>query len=296
MSRRGPPGAVLALALLTACAEDQPPANPDGTGTSGRTLDEAEKDAIRGFWKAFRDAEALRRAGRWEDALPVYRQALDHDPHHDGVLYHMANCLIELGRFAQALVPLEELVQNHPLSQRGHVQIGLIRSSPEAGDVFDLAAAEVALERAVEINQEETGTLLRLAAVKLVSGDPERAIELYALANQSNFRAVEGYYVRAFLAWKEGDLESAAMLMEQAIEQSGKPLVVAGVPGEGDTREDAVLPPSTMDDKRLIRAFWDGLAERRPGAHQLETEFAGLDDWLDQLRQRVGSDSSRTGR
>ena len=249
------------------------------------SLSDQEKARLQEFWKSFREAETLRRQGQWESALPVYRAALDLDPDHERALYHFANCLIELDRYQEALEPLQHLVEVAPLSQRGHLQIGLVRSCPSAAEAFDLDSAERALRRAVKINQEETGALLRLAGVLLVKGDLEQAAELYTLANQSNFRAVEGYYLRAYVDWLNDRSASARELLQEAVRQLGQPEVVAGVPGEGDTRNGDQLPPSTIEAKRLIRPFWSGLDERLTDQTELHAEFAPLAAWLSRLRE-----------
>lgn len=264
-------------------------AQQQNTG-SGSSLSNEQRQRVIDFWAAFRAGDELQRNGEFAKALPEYRRALELDPRHEGSLYNIANCLIELGRFDDALAPLKKLVIANPMSQRGHLQIGLVCSSPGAGRCFDLVAAEKALQRAFRINQEESGSLLRLAGVALVTGDEKRAVRFYRLANQSNFRAVEGYYVRAYVAWQGGKSDVALRLMQEALKQSGKPKVVAGVPGEGDTREGSKLPPSTMEDKRLIKPFWRGLTKRYAdssvAAEDLPTEFAALHASLLDLQRR----------
>lgn len=260
-------------------------AEPTAPASSASRLSDPEKVRIQEFWKRFREAEALRRRGDWEASVLQYRGALELDPDHERSLYHLANCLIELGRYADSLEPLEHLVEVAPLSQRAHLQLGLVRSCPSAGEVFDLDSAERELRRAVEINLEESGALLRLAGVVLVQGRLDEAAELYALANQSNFRAVEGYYVRAYVDWKNGREEPARALLQEAVRQMGRPEVVAGVPGEGDTREGDRLPPTTIEAKRLVQPFWNGLDERLTGEFDLEAEFASLESWLSRLKK-----------
>ena len=142
-------------------------AQQQNTG-SGSSLSNEQRQRVIDFWAAFRAGDELQRNGEFAKALPEYRRALELDPRHEGSLYNIANCLIELGRFDDALAPLKKLVIANPMSQRGHLQIGLVCSSPGAGRCFDLVAAEKALQRAFRINQEESGSLLRLAGVALV--------------------------------------------------------------------------------------------------------------------------------
>lgn len=277
--------AVLAVAFagVGGCSDD--PA-PKVDRRRGATISDEDKVRILGFWEAFRAAEDLRRDGAWEAALPIYQRALELDPAHEGALYQRANCLVELGCYAEALPIFEELVRVNPISQRGHNQIGLIRSCLEARDLFDLALAEAALTRAVEINPEETGSLLRLAEVKLMRGDEARAVELLELANQSNFRAVEGYYLRAYVAWRRGDEARARALLGEAAGNAGTPAPPAGVAGEGDTRPGLRHVPSTMEDKRGLPRAWEGIGSRDPARVDLAVEFEAIEGRLREVRAK----------
>ena len=260
------------------------------------TLTKEEKDRIQKFWTLYRNAKTLQLAGDWEAAIPEYRRALDLDPRHEDSLYSLANCHFELSQFEAALGVLKQLVEVNGMSQRGYYQIAVIRACPLAEASFDLEAAQAALDRAFELNQEETGSLLRLGELALVKGDEKRAFELLALANQSNFRAVEGYYLRAYMLWKEKRPDESRDLLLEALRQSKKPKVVAGVPGEGDTRPGSVLPPTTAHEKRLIKPVWSGLAQRYPddriGPETLVAEFAALGAYLEELRTRVAKDAA----
>ncbi len=283
--------AVVALLAATAlvyrhCSRGstEPAAGP------GAAVSDAERERVAAFWNAYRSGQALARQGQWQQAVEALRSALASEPRHEGALYDLANCFFELGLYHDALDTLQRLVQVAPKSQRGHRQIGLVHSCPGAGDLFDLAAAEAALLRAFDINPEETGCLLALAGIALVQGREQRAIEMYALANRSNPRAVEGFYLRAYLRTKQGRAEEARELLAAAVRASAQPQTVAGVPGEGETRAGDRLPPTTLEDKRLLRPFWNGLAARFPEARaddrDLDIEFEPLETWLTELRRR----------
>ena len=267
---------------------------PSSTPTS--TLTKEEKDRIQKFWILYRKAKALKLAGDWEAAIPEYRRALELDPRHEDSLYSLANSHFELNQFEEALGVLKLLVEVNGMSHRGYHQMAIIRACPLAGASFDLEAAQAALDRAFELNQEETGALLSLGELALVKGDEKRAFELLALANQSNFRAVQGYYLRAYMRWKERRPDESRDLLLEAIRQSKKPKVVAGVPGEGDTRPGSLQPPTTADEKRLIKPVWSGLAQRYPddriGAEALAAEFGPLGAYLEELRTRVVKDGA----
>ena len=265
-------------------------APPPTASASLSSLSPEEKARVREFWEVYREARALKLRGGWRRAIPKYGRALELDPEHEDSLYSLANCHFELDEFAEALGGLTRLVEVNPMSHRGFLQTGVIRSYPGTGDLFDLEEAETALLRAFEINKEETGSLLRLGELALVRGEDERAFELLALANQSNFRAVEGYYLRGYLRWKGNRRDASLELLREAVRQSRKPVVVAGVPGEGDTRPGSLLPPTTLDGKLLVRPRWKGLLKRYPDDQvalgALDLEFAPMRTYLEELRAR----------
>jgi len=263
--------------------------DPDPGSTS--TLTDDEKDRVHRFWKTYRQAQQARLEGRWEAAISDYRRALELNPVHEDTLYYLASCQFEINEFDDALDILNRLVRVNPMSHRGYHQIGLVRSCPLAGRLFDLDAAEAALNRALEINQEETGALLRLGEVALAKGDRPRALEFLTLANRSNSSAVSAYYLRAYIQFGEGNLDETRALLREALRQSLQPKIVAGVSSEGDTRSDRRLPPTTVAEKRLVKPFWEKLNERYPddriedlSREALRAEFSPLEIHLSELQ------------
>lgn len=83
------------------------------------------------------------------------------------------------GDVAGALSQLEELTRIDPQSQRAYRQWGAWRAM-SATSAADLVAAEQALQRALAINPEETGTLLLLGEIALLRGEAGKAEERLA--------------------------------------------------------------------------------------------------------------------
>ena len=266
------------------------PSVPSNEPDDSSSISAERKAKIRDFWSVYRQARSLRLAGRWQQAVASYQRALELDPRHEDSLYGLANCYLETDVFRKALRCLDRLVEINPMSLRGQLQKGMIHACP-TGSEFDLDAAEAAFGRAFEMNQEDTGSLLRLGEVALMRGNDERALELFTLANRSNFRAVEGYYFRAYIRWKQNRLAESRSLLRAAMRHGRKPKVVAGVPGEGDTRPGSSLPPTTLDDKLPLRRFWSGLVKHHP-SDEIETsvlsaEFSPVKIYLTDLRVRM---------
>ena len=284
MSRRFVPAALIGAALLLGgCAAER--AEPEREERSAAQREERER--VRRVWARFDAAEALRREGRWEEAVGVYAEALEADPDHEGALYGRANCLLELDRHAEALTHLERLVATNPLSQRGHVQLAHLRSAPAARCCFDLDAAAAELERAVEINREETGALLRLAEVRIAQGRFDEAARDLQKVRQANTHSVGAPWLLAWLARREGRHEEAARLLDEASARARGPELPSAVPAEGDTRGDHRLVASTLPGKRAVPPLWEGLETRHDprswAVGESEGELARLDRELSRL-------------
>jgi uncharacterized membrane-anchored protein len=133
-----------------------------------------------------------------------------------------------------------------------------------------LTAALAAAERAVEINQEETGSLLLLAELALLTGDAPRAEEVLTLVNRTNPRAVGGFFLRAYLAHRRGDEAAAIELLRAAHAARGPEWKPEGTVAEGDVEARMHRDMSPLADS--WRA-WDGTVDAAdPG-----TAFVGLE-------------------
>lgn len=274
-------------ALVLGCATNEEPAQEPAR--QGPTPEERER--VRRFWERFEAAETLRRDGQWSDASAAYAEALSADPEHEGALYGRANCLLELDRHAEARPHLERLVALNPLSQRAHVQLAYLRSAPGADCCFDLEAARRELERAAEINREETGALMRLAEVDLALGRAEDAAELLEQVRRANAQSVGAPWLLAWLAHRDGLGERAALLLDEALVRARGPELPSAVPAEGDTRGDHRLVESTLPAKRVVPPVWEGLATRQPQGpwtkERTAAELARLDPALTRVAEAL---------
>jgi len=246
-----------------------------------------DRQRILRFWELYRGAtRAMKVDGDWQASVEMFREALAIDPNHEDSRYYLGSARMEQGDYAGALAEYERLVRLNPQSLRGLLQVGTVRSAPEAGELFDLGAAQAAFEAAVAINPEESGALLRLAATLLAAGDLERASESFQLARRLHMRAVESYYLDGYVRWKQGDATQAAALLAEAIELSQAAAPTPPAPAEGDTGnpgQKARLAPSG-ERHRLFGQLVAGLAERPPGAaitvRDAAAEYERVDAYL----------------
>jgi tetratricopeptide (TPR) repeat protein len=230
-----------------------------------------ERQRLARFWELQRSGmDAIKRDQDCAKAQGFFRQALELNPGHEDSRYYLANCLAEGGEREEALRQLEELLARNPRSHRGLKQRGVLLSLG-ARTRQELEAARASLEEALEVNQEETGTLLLLGEIALLEGEPELAEQRFEWACHTNPKAVGGFFLRGYLAWKQGDESGARRLLERAREARGEDWKPEGTVAEGDVkvkthREESPLAP-------YWRA-WDGTADPKSAFLPLEAALA----------------------
>jgi tetratricopeptide (TPR) repeat protein len=233
-------------------------------------LSKASKAQQLEFWALQRAAmNALKIEQDPPKAIRLFEQALALNPTHEDSRYYLGNSLAAQGRMTEALVQLQELTRLNPQSHRGFAQWGTLRALSAASDA-DLAAAEKALERAHELNPEETGALLSLGEVALLRGDLGKAERCLANACRTNPKAVGGFFLRAYIAWKQGDPASAEDLLRQARQALGKDWQPKGTTAEGDVARRQHV------EKTPLARCWEEWA----GTAALETAFGPLEKRL----------------
>ena len=87
--------------------------------------------------------DALCKAGMCDEALPVYEEALRHDPEYESALVRMAICLESLRQYPRADATLKQALKLKPDDAAAWVQLGLARlgenKTTEAIESFDKA-------------------------------------------------------------------------------------------------------------------------------------------------------------
>lgn len=245
----------------------------EGTGESRRVVagqQLSDRERVVEFWNKQRAGmDAVKIEGDLQKAVELFRQALALDPQHEDSRYYLANCLAALGEFEAAMAELDIMRRSSPGSHRAHKQWGVLRAVT-AESAADLEAAGQALERALEINQEETGTLLVLGEIALLQGDAALADERLALATRTNPKAVGGFFLRSYIAWRGGRAEDAGRHLEAALAARGEEWKPEGTVAEGDvaSRMHREVTPLSL--------YW----ERWDGNLDPQTAFADLDSFL----------------
>jgi len=282
-------GTVVAIAVLFAVVtllKQRRPEEADTADPGGAMV--AERERVRDFWDAYREATAFRIAEQPVEAAAAYRRALALNPGHQDALYYLGNMRFDVGDYAAAEQAWRRLVEVDPTNARGHSQLGLLYSCVGAPAFVQLHRAAAEFERALAINREETGSLLHLGEIALLRGDLARADSYLDAVVGSNYTSVPAYAYKAYLAWKAGAGSEAARLLATAAGHARGDAPAAAVPGEGDTRAGRapmVTASSTCRPMRPGRADLSGISDGTgPAADSL---YRALDSLLERARRTI---------
>ncbi|OGH56311.1 MAG: hypothetical protein A3G34_06455 [Candidatus Lindowbacteria bacterium RIFCSPLOWO2_12_FULL_62_27] len=225
------------------------------------------------FWKLYDQATRFRLQGDWPGADAAYHAALGLDTGHEDSLYNLGNVLFELGRFAEAAETWRRLAEINPSSARAHAQLGALFSCGVAGAPFEPAEAEREFEKALDINKEESGAVLRIGEIALLRGNISRARRYLEAAAASNSKCGGAFYLAGYLFWLEGDAVAAAIRLKRAI-QAGRE---SAPPAEGAGRLSLLTP------------YWSGISsweETGVTKIKVDDEYRRLDWFLHSIRER----------
>jgi tetratricopeptide (TPR) repeat protein len=263
-------------------------AEPAPGAVAGPALS-AEQERTRLFWERYRAATRHRIDGRPAEAAFAYARALELDDAHEDALYYLGNVQMERGLVAEAEQAWERLAEVNPSSARAHARLGDLRLCVEGERLPDPARAAASFERALRINQEQTGPLLRLGQAALLQGQRGRAEEHFRAVLGSNPESSEAHFHAGYVAWKSGDREAAEAHFRAAVGAArqggaaGTPGAGGPVVGEGDTRRGAAPMVAAEVTCQLFQPHLDAL--RDPSAEAaMELRYRELDAMLQRLR------------
>ena len=233
------------------------PFTPPATG-SGQPVAQAaqmDKAATQQFWaKQHAAMDAMKRERDFAQAVSLFREALAINPNHEDSHYYLANCLVELGDIPSAVGELDALIRVNPQNHRAYQRKGELLAA-SASSKSKLAAARRTLDAALQLNSEETGTLVLLGEVQLAEGNLPEADRDFAHVLQANARAANALYFRGYIAWKRHDDRQAAALLSQAHHALGPDWKPAGTVLEGDVRRRMYSESGFLG---VFAQQWDG--------------------------------------
>ncbi len=268
-------GCLAAFVLGSGCATDDAPA--DGVTAAD---DDSERQRVRDFWRAYREATRLRLAGDFEPAYELYKQALDLNDSHEDALYYQGNVAVELGKWTEAEQAWHKLVAANPSSSRGHAQLGQLYMCRPEIPMFNVPKATASFRESLRLNREETGPVLRLAEVFLLSGEVDSAAVYFDAVIASNPGSAEARFMRAFIDWRRGDEQSAMQLIRAA----PSPAAEEGedqFSGEGDTRAGSGPMLAPTAGCSLFEPFGQELPARRRDRDAVIADFQQFADRIE---------------
>jgi tetratricopeptide (TPR) repeat protein len=128
--------------------------------------------------------DAWSKAGKWDAALPVYEEALRHEPGSEPALVRLAVCLTTLRQYSRADAVLKQALELAPNDAAAWVQMGLAQL--RQGTPQDAIAA---FEKATQADPDMVEPYNLLGAILFESGDAARAEAVLrdAIRVQPNF-------------------------------------------------------------------------------------------------------------
>jgi tetratricopeptide (TPR) repeat protein len=274
MSRRTRPF----LVVLTLCTAGFVGCRGPAADETARTHD-PQRQRVLDFWNRLNAATEARTRRDFSQAARLYEAALVLDPRHEDALYYLGQCRRELGDPQAARLAFERLIAANPASARGYLALGALLASPDPHEPMDLALAEQHLRRAHEINGEETGPVVRLGEVALVTGRSDEARQWFESALRTNPKSVEAAFLAGYLGWEAG--HATAGLVRRVREAAKVEAPTKGVLSEGDRRDSqrAAAPPLSSPLGRLL--FGEPVERLRAhaAAGQPPSEASVIEEW-----------------
>jgi tetratricopeptide (TPR) repeat protein len=233
-----------------------------------------DKAGLVQFWSKQHSAmDAMKRGRNPAKAVQLFREALAMNPQHEDSHYYLANCLATLGDIPSAIAELDALARINPQNHRAFQRKGELLAA-SASSRGQLELARQALNAALKLNSEETGTLVLLGQVSLAEGRFGEAEQDFAHACLANPHAANAWFLRGYIAWKRHDLQQASAMLNAARNARGRDWKPAGSVLEGDVQHRMYSESGFLD---IFEKQWDGSSD-------LTHTYSQLDVYLRSLR------------
>ena len=158
-------------------------------------------------------AEALGRSGNTEQAFRQFVRAADVMPTNDEAQIRAASFLLLAGQFEDARTRITPVVERNP----GNVNAQIILGNALAGlKDFDGAVRE--MEEAIKLEPGRAPTYSNLAALRLQQGDRAQAKVAFEKAVSVDPRSITAWLALAQFQWSTGDAKAAEQSLKRAID------------------------------------------------------------------------------
>ncbi len=170
-----------------------------------------EKDPENLTWN-YMLAEAYGGAGRFEEALVLYRKVAERRPDDADLLFNLGVAFLELQQPAEAVEPLTRAGEARPDDPAIWVNLGVAREG--AGDV---RGAESAYLRALELEPDDVLATVRLGGLWVGANQSARAVPLLERVLGAHRTVYELRYLLAVAYARTGELDKALEEIDTAL-------------------------------------------------------------------------------
>ncbi len=237
-----------------------------GSAEAGSALAETEKQRIQTFWDTYNRANTLRTQGKFDAAVPAYRDCLKLNPTHEESLYYLGTSLQEVGEYAEAAAEFRRMIELYPQSSRAYSQLGNTLSTLAPGASVSFDEAHRAFLHSVGINREEAGPFLRLGLLEINRGQWDAALEQFRIA--SGFTSPEGNFLAGYTQFLRKRDREATEFFRKVLDALGRERKMSahGVRSEGDVLPAPGKPMNPLESaalRSMLLLYW--IAERNGG-------------------------------
>jgi tetratricopeptide (TPR) repeat protein len=225
------------------------------------------------FWASYGAARSARAAGRLDEAIEGYSQALTIRPDHEDSLYYLGHCYLEQGQYANALKAYHRLLDVSPKgSSRAYMQIALIHASLDPAAPRDLAAAREYFDRAMGVDSD-SGALLGLGEVALLERRWAEARDTLVRADADNPMSIAAPYLLGYLAYREGNGAEAWSRFGTAVQRGELKKAQVKWTEEGDVKADPALRWKALARQSVFGEQWMRLRAYLPAPGPTEADM-----------------------
>ncbi len=169
----------------------------------------------------------LRRLQRWEHAAEAFQVVLQADAHRDPIRLELADCLLHLNRFEDALACFDQCwsdAARRPALFGKAVALQLLRRFDEA---------EAAYERVLTLDGKAEEAYSNLIAMSMERFDLEKVQRFSQRLLEVNPRSLAGLQGSALVAIEQGEVESAARSFFKIVESAPDSIRASGEDSDG---------------------------------------------------------------
>lgn len=245
------------------------------TKPSSDTLAEATQ-----FWATYRKATDARTDGRYEEAVDLYRKALDRRPGHRDARFYLGEALLQSGQLEAAERQWERLREEAPESARVRGQLGGLFLCSEYSAQHDLARAKQHFRAVARIHGEyEAEPSVRIAQILAVQDSLGRIEEPLDVISGRTDVPADGVFLQGYVAWREGRSRPATVNLARS-----RQALVADTAEAGLDSGFRVPPAYRNDVCRALTDWRPALLDRSPGQIQTDAIYTRFQKALRQAR------------